>query len=168
MKGLCMNFSVWPPKTLEDILIKNSEEEIDKDIIPLVKAINLFGVPTYSSCAGHVNGTGLPYPWIGVLKKQYNLRDYSHSIKNLYTKQKEYLQFYLKESLERFYVVLDRFNETNNENMWVLEELTYSHLRPRRPCKDEIELDTERKKSVILANLLFNEFRGKYCFYAEH
>ena len=168
MEGLYMNFRAWPPKTLEDIILKNSEEEIDKDIIPLVKAINLLGVPTYSSCAGHVNGTGLPYPWIGILKKQYDLFDYSHSIENLDTKQKEYLQSYLNKSLKRFYIVLDKFNEKNKENMWVLDDMTYSHLRPQKPCKDEIELNKERKKSVILASLLFNEFREKYCFYTGH
>ncbi len=168
MEGLYMIFKEWPPKTLDDIIIKNSEEDIDKEIIPLVKAINLLGVPTYSSCAGHINGTGLPYPWVGILKKQYDLSDYSHSIENLDTKQKKYLQSYLKKSLERFYIALDRFNEKNNENRWVLTEQAYSHLRPQRPCKDEIELDTERKKSAILANLLFNEFREKYCFGTEH
>lgn len=143
----------WPPKTLEDI---------DKEIILLVKAINLLGVPTYSSCAGHVNGTGLlSLGWCS--KNQYDMFDYSHSIENLDTKQKEYLQSYLNKSLERFYIVLDKFNEKNKENRWVLDDTTYSHLKPQQPCKNETELNREREKPLMLANLLFNEFRKEYA-----
>ncbi len=167
MKGLYMMFKVWPPKTLEDIIIENSEEDIDKEIIPLVKAINLFGVPTYSSCAGHVDGAGLPYPWIGILKTQYDLFDYSYSIENLDTKQKQYMQSYLKKSLKRFYITLDKFNKKNKENIWVLNNKTYSQLKPYKPCKNEIDLNNERKKSVILANLLFTEFNKKYHLYTD-
>ena len=160
-----MLFREWPPKTLDDIIIKNSEERIDKEIIPLVKALNLLGVPTYSSCAGHVNGAGLPYPWIGILKKQYDFKDYSHSIKKLNSKQEEYIKSNLKGSLERFYIALDAFNKTNDEIMWLLDEYVYSHLRPQQTCKNETELSMERKKAAVLADILFDEFRKEYRFY---
>ena len=168
VEGLYMFFREWPPKTLNDRLIKNSEENIDKEILPLVKALNLLGVPTYSSCAGHVNGAGLPYPWIGILKKQYDFQDYSHSIEKLNLKQEEYIQANLKESLKRFYVALNAFNRANNENIWLLDEQVYSHLRPQKPCKDENELSIERRKAAVLADILFDEFREEYRFYAIH
>jgi tRNA(Phe) wybutosine-synthesizing methylase Tyw3 len=167
MEGLYMSFKVWPPKTLNDVIIENSEEEIDKEILPLVKAINLLGVPTYSSCAGHVNGAGLPYPWVGILKRQYEFSDYSRSIEKLDAEGEAYIQSRLKGSLERFYYSLNIFNKINNENIWLLDEPVYSHLRPRWPCKDAASLDTERKKVAILANILFDEFTEEYRFYTQ-
>lgn len=163
-----MFFREWPPKTLNDVLIKNSEEDIDKEIVPLVKALNLFGVPTYSSCAGHINGAGLPYPWIGILKKQYYFEDYSYSIEKLNYKQEWYIKAKLKDSLKRFYFALDAFNRANNENTWLLDKQIYSHLRPQKPCNNEKELNIERKKARILADILFDEFREEYRFYTTY
>ena len=106
--------------------------------------------------------------WLCILKKEYDFRDYSHSIEKLNPKQEEYIQANLKESLKRFYVALNAFNRENNGNTWLLDEQVYSHLRPQKPCRDENELGIERRKAAILADILFDEFRKEYRFYIIH
>ncbi len=52
------------PKSLDQLELRG--EQIDKGIERLVKALQFMGLPTYSSCEGHIGDDRHPYPWVTI------------------------------------------------------------------------------------------------------